>query len=100
MDNKSLTKYLEEVTETQAVLIYCWEDLANEICKVENSFKVDGETDFKMLRKLDEKFSSNDKYFLCFTTESDAMRGFDYRAPNNGISLFLARSLQTERDFH
>jgi hypothetical protein len=82
------------------VLIYCQDDLADEICKVENSFKVDGETDYKMIRKLDEKMTSNGKYLLCFTTESDAMRGFDYRAPNNGISLFIARSLQTERDFH
>lgn len=68
MDNRSLTKYLEEVTETQAVLIYCQDDLADEICKVENSFRVDGETDFKMIRKLDDKMTSNSKYFLCYTT--------------------------------
>ena len=68
MGNRSLTKYLEEVTETQAVLIYCQDDLADEICKVENSLRVDGETDFKMIRKLDDKMTSNSKYFLCYTT--------------------------------
>jgi hypothetical protein len=28
------------------------------------------------------------------------MRGSDYRAPKNGISLLIARSFVTERDFH
>jgi intein/homing endonuclease len=82
------------------VLIYCNDDLADEICKVENSIRIDSETDYKMIRKLDHKMTPLGKYRLCFTTDGDTMRGFDYRAPNNGISLFLARSLQTERDFH
>ena len=28
------------------------------------------------------------------------MRGFDYRAPDNGISLVIARSFTTERELH
>ena len=66
--------------------------MADEISKVSNAFKVDCETDYKIIRKLDEKHESG-KYYLCYTTESAAMRGFDYRASSNGISLFLARSL-------
>jgi hypothetical protein len=51
------------------------------------------------LRLLDDKHESG-KFKLLYTTDSATMRGFDYRARNHGISLVIAESFQTERDFH
>lgn len=88
------------MTESQACLIYCKPDLAESIrLNAENAIEVTCSTEYESLRLLDDKHKSG-KFKLLYTTDCSTMRGFDYRARNYGISLVIADSFETERDFH
>ena len=55
-------------------------------------------TAHEFIRNLDEKHSSG-KFHLCFTTDHATLRGFDYRARCHGITLVIAKSFESHRDF-
>ena len=64
-----------------------------------NAIEVTCTTPYESLRQLDDKHESG-KFKLLYTTDKATMRGFDYRAKGHGISLVIAKSFETERDFH
>ena len=55
--------------------------------------------DFAALRALDERVEGKDYYRVVLTTSPVAMRGFDFRAPSNGINLLICVSSQHERQY-
>ena len=99
-DDQKLVNRLVKMSEIQAVLVYCNDELADAINKAaENSIEITGDTSYKFIRQLDSKHASGN-YHLLYTKEQATMRGLDYRAPVNGISLVIAKSFVTERDLN
>lgn len=74
------------------VIIYCDEDLANELESHKIVLKKNME-DHKYLRTLDSQ-SLNP---ILIVTEDHLMRGFDYRS-TQGIDLYLCKAFPSQND--
>ena len=82
------------------MLLYCNKSLADKLKELKEDFLwMDPSTkiDDEYLRHLDTINPLTGKYPLIVATSDFGMRGFDYRAPKNGICLILAASFSNHR---
>jgi hypothetical protein len=54
--------------------------------------------DEKTLRELDKREGEGLAFRLVVATQKESMRGIDYRAPLNGITLIVAKSFENARE--
>ncbi len=50
------------------------------------------------LRELDKREGEGSTFLLVIATQEESMRGIDYRAPLNGITLIVAKSFENSRE--
>jgi hypothetical protein len=59
----------------------------------------DGEdVDEATLRELDKREGEGSAFKLVVAMQEESMRGIDYRAPLNGITLIVAKSFENARE--
>ena len=73
-------------------MVICTVEIATQIKAKVTDRVLENEKDSSVLANLDAKPG-----YLLIITDEVLMRGFDYRAPTNGIELLLARDFACER---
>ena len=93
-----LHKYIDEHITHQPVLVYCTDE-QKENLNQDNRFqkKVSNEEilDDEVMQHLQRKYDG--AYLLLIATEDKYMRAIDYRAPDTGIALVIARPFNHSR---
>ena len=97
-NDEAILLFIKERISLQPVLLYCSQQTKEYIEAQGYPFvSADGEdADEQLLKELDTK--SEGEFRLVVATEDEAMRGINYRAPLNGISLLVAKSFENVRE--
>lgn len=98
--SQELVSFIIDEIKDHAVLLYCigeFEKLLVEKKIPFVSLKDGDEINDEFLRSLDQRSGQEGNHALLVASSSFGMRGFDYRAPQKGITLVIAASFANTR---
>ena len=95
---EQLMDFLDSKRKQMPVLIWTDEQTATTISQTNSGVGiVDQNTDYKKLRKLDER-SDQQHFPLLIVTDGSIMRGTDFRSPKHGICLVVTKPFDNMRE--
>lgn len=89
-------QFISTTLQEQPIILYCTDAYKLLVAHAGIPYKELSDVNDDQMRTLDSKID-DDNHQLIIITEEFYMRGFDFRAPNKGIVLIIAKPFTHDR---